>query len=69
MSLSVCAVVGMIEEHPFHAQALRHVRRSWECYETCTAVLLGSLAVLSVHAPNDGAYDEEDYILRHPAEA
>ena len=69
MSLSVCAVVGMMDEHPFYVQELRHAPRSWECYETCTAVLLGSLAVLSVHAPNDDAYDEEDYILHHPAEA
>ena len=40
---------------------LCQVRRSWESHERCTAVLIGSMMVLSVSMPH-GGYDEEEYI-------
>ena len=40
---------------------VNHFRRSWVDHERCTAIMFGSLMLLSVNMPHSGR-DEEDYI-------
>ena len=37
------------------------LRRSWDRYERCTAILIGFMMVLSVYMPH-GRYDEENHV-------
>ena len=38
------------------------VRKSWECHERCTAVLIDSVMMLSVYMPHGGYDEEKNYI-------
>ena len=37
------------------------IRRTWDSHERCTAILVGSMMILSVYMSH-GGYDEENYI-------
>ena len=46
----------------FVPEKLQRNKQSWIHHDKCTALLVKSILLLSVHLPHDG-YDEEEYVI------
>ena len=62
MNVTGYIVVMTMGEQPFCArEKVKHFRRSWVDSDRCTAIMVGTMMLLSENMPHSGR-DEEDYI-------